>query len=495
MTQPAAGLDETQPAPTPAAAPAKASASDPLDRTATMPQGLTVPPAPTTGIASGHRLDHFQVERPLGAGGMGEVYLATDLALDRSVAIKVLPQSVAADSRRRDRLVREAQQQAKVSHQNVAHIYFVGEADDRIYFAMELVGGKTLSEMIATAPLSVEEALAVIRGAVQGLREAHRQGITHRDIKPSNLMVDAHGVVKVLDFGLAAGGLDASERGGPVAQTSLAGTPLYMAPEQARGEPVDHRTDIYSLGATLYHLVTGKPPFGADSVDELVSLHATAARPGVAGKRRGLSRTEIRNVDALCARMMATDPAQRFASYDELLLALELASVAETRPGGFFARSLAAGIDAVLLTLLYALALFAIRGSGGDVEISMGDSLFQLVLFVYTVVLHARWGRTVGKAIVELEVVDVDTGQRPTWRRSIARSAIPLGIPAILALLQALNTPASGLFKLVGGVLAVSMFGFLFAAAVSYPSKRTIWDRAGRTLVRYRAPKPTLSSR
>ncbi len=489
MTQPAAGLDETLPAPM------KASASDPLDRTATMPQGLTVPPAPTTGLRSGHRLDHFLVERPLGAGGMGEVYLATDLALDRSVAIKVLPQSVAADSRRRDRLVREAQQQAKISHQNVAHIYFVGEADDRIYFAMELIGGKTLSEMIATAPLSVEEALAVIRGAVKGLREAHRQGITHRDIKPSNLMVDAHGVVKVLDFGLAAGGLDAGERGGPVAQTSLAGTPLYMAPEQARGEPVDHRTDIYSLGATLYHLVTGKPPFGADSVDELVSLHATAVRPGVAGKRRSLSRTEIRNVDALCARMMATDPAQRFASYDELLLALELASAAETRPGGFFARSLAAGIDAVLVLIVYALGVFAVRGAVGNINAGGGDALIPAILFVYTAVLHARWGRTAGKAIVELEVVDVDTGQRPTWQRAFARSAIPLGLPAILALLEAANTPASWIFETVGNVLFLSMFGFLFAAAVSYPSKRTIWDRAGRTLVRYRAPKATLLSR
>src|SRR5439155_5160879 len=140
------------------------------------------------------------IENRLGAGGMGEVYLATDLALDRPVAIKVLP-GTSATGAQRERMIREARAQARVVHPNVAHIYFIGEEGERLYFAMEYVPGKTLADKIAAGPLSVEEALATVRAAALGLREAQRSGFTHRDVKPSNLMVDAHGVVKVLDLG------------------------------------------------------------------------------------------------------------------------------------------------------------------------------------------------------------------------------------------------------------------------------------------------------
>ena len=219
---------------------------------------------PGNTLSAGIRLGHFRIDKQLGAGGMGEVYLASDLALDRPVAIKVLPAGVASGTAR-ERLIREARAQARVQHPNVAHIYFIGEDDGRLYFAMEYVVGKTLAERLADGPLAADDALDVIRAAVLGLREAQRSGFTHRDVKPSNLMVDAHGIVKVLDFGLAAGIPD-DVGNGPVEQTSIAGTPLYMAPEQARGEAIDLRADIYALGATLYHLVAGKPPFQADTI-------------------------------------------------------------------------------------------------------------------------------------------------------------------------------------------------------------------------------------
>src|SRR6185295_5847586 len=135
----------------------------------------------------------------------------------------------------------------------------------------------------------------------------------HRDIKPSNLMIDGHGMVKVLDFGLAAGALGELSHG-PVAQTSLAGTPLYMAPEQARGAPLDFRADIYALGATLHHLVTGKPPFVAGSAAEILSMQQTQARPRLAAP--GRPPRVLSAVDAVCARMMSREPSQRFASYD-----------------------------------------------------------------------------------------------------------------------------------------------------------------------------------
>src|SRR5262249_14194854 len=163
-------------------------------------------------------------------------------------------------------------------------------------------------------------------------------------------------MVKVLDFGLAAG-----EPGvlgaGPVAQTSLAGTPLYMAPEQARGEPVDFHADIYALGATLFHLVSGRPPFEADTLDGLLTKHASAQRPQL--PRRGdTPRTTIAAIDGVTARMMAPSPAERFASYDELIRAIELSSVDHMRPAGFWVRSMAAMVD-LMATLVVAGALLA----------------------------------------------------------------------------------------------------------------------------------------
>ncbi|HEV7556081.1 MAG TPA: serine/threonine-protein kinase, partial [Kofleriaceae bacterium] len=165
------------------------------DRTASI-DGKPRPP-PGHGLAMGQQLGHFRIESMLGAGGMGEVYLATDLALDRPVAIKVLPEALAREASKRDRLVREARAQARVVHPHVGHIYFIGEDGGRLYVAMEYVAGKTLTERLADGPLSVDEALGVIRAAALGLREAQRTGFTHRDVKPSNLMIDGHGVVKV----------------------------------------------------------------------------------------------------------------------------------------------------------------------------------------------------------------------------------------------------------------------------------------------------------
>ncbi|HEX7681333.1 MAG TPA: serine/threonine-protein kinase, partial [Thermoanaerobaculia bacterium] len=311
-----------------------------VDKTATAPHAPS--PSNEPGLTAGQQLGHFRIERPLGAGGMGEVYLATDLALERPVAIKVLPAGVARDPARRDRMVREARAQARITHPNVGHIYFIGEEAGRLYFAMEYVAGETLAARIATGPVAVDDALSIIRSAALGLREAQRHGITHRDIKPSNLMIDGHGMVKVLDFGLAAGtsSVPGEVATGPVAQTSLGGTPLYMAPEQARGEPVDFRADVYALGATLFHLVSGRPPFEAETLDMLLTKHASAERPTVP-RRSGQPRTTIAAVDALCSRMMAPAPADRFASYDELIRAIELASVDLARPAGMWARAMA----------------------------------------------------------------------------------------------------------------------------------------------------------
>ncbi|MGE0401334.1 MAG: serine/threonine-protein kinase, partial [Kofleriaceae bacterium] len=202
----AVGLEDTVAGPAPASAPAAAPRSpegSAPDVTLSERRGAPSPAA-TPRLGAGKQLGHFRIERLLGAGGMGEVYLATDLALDRPVAIKVLPEELAARTDRRERLVREARAQARVSHPHVAHIYFIGEDVGQLYFAMEYINGTTVADRIAKGPLPVDDAIAIIRAAITGLREANKHGVTHRDVKPSNLMIDANGIVKLVDFGLAA---------------------------------------------------------------------------------------------------------------------------------------------------------------------------------------------------------------------------------------------------------------------------------------------------
>ena len=453
-----------------------------LDATATQ-QPVAI--ASGAELPAGLRLGHFQISKKLGAGGMGEVYLATDLALDRPVAVKVLPAGTTTGSAR-DRMIREARAQARVIHSNVAHIYFIGEDTGRLYFAMEYVTGETLADCTAKGPLPAEKALAIIHDAVLGLREAQRSGFTHRDVKPSNLMVDGHGVVKVLDFGLAAGAPEHAETGAPVAQTTLAGTPLYMAPEQARGEPIDFRADIYALGATLFQLVTGRPPFQAQTAAELRTLHESAARPTL--PRGTLPRMQSSAVDALIRTMMAAKPDDRFASYDDLLRAIELASTQYTRPAGFWVRSIAQAID--LLTVL--LVLIIVRGLlfGGG-EVPMG--LYGIpILALYELVLIGRWGGTLGTAMFELEVVAVDTGGKPGWGRALRRTAVMFGplmlVGWLLGVLSAadapqiLHTSASLLYA----VIVIATVLHLLAASMRTSGKRTTWDHVAGTMVRYR---------
>jgi serine/threonine-protein kinase len=453
------------------------------------------PAAPSGELPEGLRLGHFRIERKLGAGGMGEVYLATDLALDRPVAIKVLPSSSSSGSAR-ERLIREARAQARVQHANIAHIYFIGEDSGRLYFAMEYIAGVTLAERVAGGPLAVDDALAMIRAAALGLREAQRSGFTHRDVKPSNLMVDAHGAVKVLDFGLVAGSPEKAADG-PVAQTTLAGTPLYMAPEQARGDAVDFRADVYALGATLYHLVSGRPPFVAESVDELVTLHRSAPRPSVP---RGKSpRTRVAAVDALVTRMMAPDPARRFASYDELLAAIDAVSIEHTKPAGFLVRTIATGVDLTLASfavVLVRVAVVAVWRPAGDLRLNMGAYVFYLGALFATFAI-GRWGTTPGKALFELEVVAFANGQRPSWRQAVVRELVLFSAMFVVETIEVIQraTDASWLVlpggDLVGVLVTFAGGALLLHAALGVPGKRAPWDRVAGTMVRYRTTRRT----
>ncbi|MEN3330180.1 MAG: eukaryotic-like serine/threonine-protein kinase [Acidobacteriota bacterium] len=219
----------------------------------------------------GQEIATYKIEKLLGAGGMGEVYLARDLKLGRLVALKVLPLPFVVDADRLSRFQREARALSSLNHPNLVTIYEVGEANGFHFIAMELVEGKTLSSL--RDKLSLKELLAIVAQVAEALGAAHQSGIIHRDVKPDNVMVRPDGYAKVLDFGLVKLA-EVELTPGTAAQTQLGmamGTLAYMSPEQAAGEPVDHRTDIWSLGVVLYELSTGQKPFTGESRQAIIN--------------------------------------------------------------------------------------------------------------------------------------------------------------------------------------------------------------------------------
>jgi TolB-like protein/Tfp pilus assembly protein PilF/predicted Ser/Thr protein kinase len=205
----------------------------------------------------GQTISHYKITAKLGAGGMGEVYLAKDLDLGRKVAVKFLAATKSEDEESRQRFIHEARAQAMLNHPNVATFFEVGESDGRAFIVMEYIEGKPLPEVVRSDSLSLSEILRLVIQVAEGLQAAHEKGIIHRDIKPENIMVTPKGLVKITDFGLARwkGATTLTQSG------TRMGTVSYMSPEQAEGKKVDHRSDIFSLGVVLYELVAGRPPF------------------------------------------------------------------------------------------------------------------------------------------------------------------------------------------------------------------------------------------
>jgi len=236
-------------------------------------------------VEPGQTLLHYRLIEKIGEGGMGVVWKAVDTTLDREVAIKILPEAFTEDPERLARFEREAKLLASLNHSNIAAIYGLEEADGVRFLTMELIPGQTLAEMIGIGPLPVDEALDLCRQIAEGLEAAHNGGVIHRDLKPGNVKVTPDGQAKVLDFGLAKGpvgtatGSDPDLSHSPTATTPLTrdgmifGTAQYMSPEQARGKPVDKRTDIWSFGVVVYEMLTGIGPFlGETSTDSIGAI-------------------------------------------------------------------------------------------------------------------------------------------------------------------------------------------------------------------------------
>jgi eukaryotic-like serine/threonine-protein kinase len=252
----------------------------------------------------------YRIVRKLGTGGMANVYLAEDQELGRSVAIKILDERHAADEQFVERFRREAKNAASLSHPNIVAIYDRGEAEGTYYIAMEYLDGRTLKELLVrfgTPPVKI--AIGYTRQILSALAFAHKYGLVHRDIKPHNVLVDSGGHVKVTDFGIAR-----SESSQMTEAGSIIGTAQYLSPEQARGAPVDQRSDIYSVGVLLYELLTGAVPFTGDTPVEIAMKHLSAVPEPPSKKRPDVPR----GLDLAVIRALAKDPEDRFQSAEEM---------------------------------------------------------------------------------------------------------------------------------------------------------------------------------
>ncbi len=419
-------------------------------------------------------LKHFRIISEIGKGGMGTVYLAQDVSLDRKVALKVLSPKLTRDEEMVERFVQEARAQARMNHPNIAHIYFVGAERGLHFFAMELVYGRTLAEIAEDkGALPWQEALEYTRQAALGLAEAHRQGVIHRDVKPSNLMLTDKNAIKIMDFGLAR----RIERDSLITGAGqILGTPAYMSPEQGHGQQTDLRSDIYSLGASLFHLIAGHPPFQADTPAATIIKHIREQPPRLVD----VVSAAPKPVSDLVGRCLEKDPLKRFQSYEELIKAVDAALPRKITHAGLYTRFSAMLFDLVLLS---AVGFTFLSGS-----------LVQMVFYAaYFVLLESLFEWTPGKKVMKLTV-----------RKSDGSRAFPARIGLRFIVAHWFLFAAGGIFYLLSkrvvdlkvfvqnepltALLLVLLLAFYILGLVSMAvtrGKRAFHDSLTRTIVMY----------
>ena len=402
-------------------------------------------------VLIGQKIAHYRITAAIGAGGMGEVYRATDTKLHRDVALKVLPPEMASSPERIERFQREARAVAALNHPHVVTIYSVEEADGVHFLTMELVDGQPLNRLIPVTGMPVLRLLDIAAGLADALAAAHDKGIVHRDLKPENVMVTKSGSVKVLDFGLAKVG-EPVERSGLLAEQPtemrtregvVMGTMPYMSPEQLHGQPLDHRTDLFSLGVMLYEMASGERPFRGDSSVALASAILRDTPRPLVERRKDLPEGLIR----IIARCLAKSAADRFPSAQDLRGALG----GVTQGGGAPAPTASPEVDRVHSNtnsrqvrtddgLGVAVMPFKFSGAGSDLEhLAAGlteDIVTGFSRFTYLRVRSAgnelgaryvmegslRQGGT--KVRLAVQLVDTESGAR-IWAETYERSFDP----------------------------------------------------------------------
>lgn len=402
----------------------------------------------------GMEIDHFRVERRIGCGGMGTVYLAHDMSLDRPVAIKVLPDEYAVNPEAQERFMHEARAQARLVSPHIVRIYYIGRVPQSdgngrksLYFAMEHVDGGSLEAILERHErLDPEKARLWMVQAAMGLRAAYAAGLVHRDIKPGNMLVDQHSQIKIADFGLAkpTGGKPSSTLAG-----TIVGTPLYISPEQVNSKPLDHRADMYSLGCAFFHMMTGRPPFEGETPFDIIAKHLRDTPPPILQLRPDMSPRLAEIVD----RLLAKTPDERFATHEELIAALEAAAPKAIEYAGFWTRGAAVAMDTAIASALVATLHW--------------PGIF--VYLTYAILAHSFFGQTLGKWALRIEVRRLD-GRRLGLLRGLVRTAASLWAPIFLAILilstQGIGALTSSIGKLAELDDAKSLLGPIVATYV-----------------------------
>jgi serine/threonine protein kinase len=463
------------------------------DAVTVMSRGADVLHAAAPQLAEGQSWGPYRIGRLLGRGGMGEVHEAEHVESGRRIALKVL-RSRLHDPDERARFLREGQLAASISHPHTVYIFGSEEIAGAPVISMELLPGGTLKDRVAAeGPLPPAVAVSAVLDIIGGLDAAQAAGILHRDIKPSNCFVDSDGSVKVGDFGLSISTLarDVHQQ----LATGFEGTPQFAAPEQLRGEPLDLRADIYAVGATLYYLLTGQPPFDARDLRELVDRvnHEPAKSP------RALRPEIPSGLAAVILRCLSKAPAQRPASYPEIAELLRPFSTIGESPASRRLRVLAFVVDIIIVTLPFSISDAAVGNVMIDGQsVTPPASPWRWLLYaLYFFVLEARWGASLGKQLFGLRLSSPGS---VGWVKRVGRRTIVFHLPWLVVTLllvsfgpigptrdirlgQNGNLNAKQTRELIESVLTLTLIAGLFVTARRSNGWAGLHDLAGSTRV------------
>jgi len=439
----------------------------------------------------GEQLGHYRIVRLLGEGGMGAVFDAEDLESGRRMALKVLSQTLDSPEAR-ERFFREGRMAASINHPNSVYVFGTEEIGGTPAIAMELVTGGTLQDRVRErGPLPVAEAVDAVLQIIAGLEAAHRIGILHRDIKPSNCFRDPDGAVKIGDFGLS---ISTAIRTEPAltATGAFLGTPAFCSPEQLRGDELNVRSDMYSVGATLFYLLTGRTPFEAKNTVQLLATVLEQRAPSP----KKFSPAIPQGLAKVVLRCLEKQPGERFKNYQELGRALAPYSLAAPTPATLGLRFLAGVIDLLALNTVCMVVMLLTGGSPMDMLNLASRSSPRMLLIIlptlagsllYYALLEGFWGAAVGKAICRLRIVGPDRNV-PGFGRALLRALIYVVLPMLPCwLVSGLNPVAyferSSLVQALAGSSFYVMLALLFCTARRRNGFAAVQDLASKTHV------------
>ena len=455
----------------------------------TQTSATTVPTVVKPIDLSGERLDHFVIECKIGQGGMGEVYRALDTSLDRPVAVKLIAPVLASTPQLAERFVREARMQARIDHPRVAHIYHIGRYEGRLYFAMEYLPGGSLEDMLREqGKLDPEEAIDICVQVADILEATRRRGVVHRDLKPSNIMFTGDGKAKLTDFGLSK---PTAEEASHLTESGvLLGTPHYISPEAAAGGEVTWRSDMYSLGCTLYRVLFGRAPYGGKGPVQQAVAHVREPFPEPKEIPPGVS-PELLDV-VRC--MMAKDPDEWFPDYASLADALNAARPKLMEPISQWKRlgigvldgMVAIGILIVVIALVA--GVLVILGLPEPAVQGLSPLLCALTGMVCMGVIPMLSGGTLIQGIfamkVRAETLKGRGRKRLLWRGIVASPIATVGL-IVLLLSMLPDGPLRSLLSLLGAGTLLVWHLIDFAAAFFDERRRMLHDILFRTRLQY----------